>query len=109
MPYLIVNLLYLIPSKSDTSNPGTYSIKSRTSFNEQPIQMVSTVRDLGLLNTRFRAGDNVARATKKAHGMLVYLKRSFATQTHSIWILLFLILLLDKCPLQKLKKKHLQK
>ncbi len=47
-----------------------------------PIQTVSSVRDLGfLLNTGFSADNTVARATKKARGMLFYLKRSFATLT----------------------------
>ncbi len=48
------------PSKSehfpigDTSNPATYSSTSRTAPNAQPIQTVSSVRDLGpLLNTGF--------------------------------------------------------
>ncbi len=35
---------------------------------------IVNVRDLGLLlNTGFSVGDNVARATKKADGMLFYL------------------------------------
>ncbi len=62
--------LILKPSKSehlpvgDASNPVTYSLKSRTSPNAQPIQTVSSVRDVGLLlNTGFNAHDNVARAS----------------------------------------------
>ncbi len=64
----------------DTSNPVAYSLTSRTSLNAQPVQTVSSVRDLGLLlNTGFSAHDNVARATKKARGMLFYrTKRLFA-------------------------------
>ncbi len=65
------------PSKSEhlpignTSNPIAYSLTPRTSPNAQPIQTVSSVRDLGLLlNTGLSADDNVARATKKARGML---------------------------------------
>ncbi len=70
----------------DTSNPATYSLTSRTSLNAHPIQTVSSVRDLGLLlNTGFSVDDNIARATKKARGMLFYLKRSFATLTPSIF------------------------
>ncbi len=68
--------LILNPSKSehlpigDTSNPVAYSLTSRTLPNAQPIQTVSSVRDLGLLlNTGFSVNDNVARATKKARGM----------------------------------------
>ncbi len=50
----------------DTSNPVTYSLTSRTSFNAQPIQTVSSVRDLKLLlNAEFSVDDDVARATKK--------------------------------------------
>ncbi len=71
--------LILNPSKSehlpigDTSNPVAYSLTSRTSPNEPPVQTVSSVRDLGLLlNTGFSADDNVARATKKARGMLFF-------------------------------------
>ncbi len=63
----------LNPSKSEhlpvegTSNPVAYSLTSRTSPNAQPIQTVSSVRDLRLLlNTEFNADDNVARATKKS-------------------------------------------
>ncbi len=85
--------LILIPSKSehlpigDTSNPVAYSLTSRTSPNAQPIQTVSSVRDLGLLlNTKFSADDNAARATKKVSGMLIYLKRSFAALTPSIFL-----------------------
>ncbi len=74
----------------DTSNPVAYSLTSRTSPNAQPVQMVSSVRDLGLLlNTGFSADDNVARATKKARGMLFYLKRSFAVLTPSIFLPLY--------------------
>ncbi len=52
--------------------------------------MVSSVRDLGLLlNTGFSADDNVARATKKGHGILFYLKRSFSTLTFSIFLPLY--------------------
>ncbi len=62
----------------------------RTSPNAQPIQTVSSVRDLEiLLNTNFSADDNVARATKKARGMLFYLKRSFAALTPSIFLPLY--------------------
>ncbi len=50
--------LILNPSRSeylpvgDTSNPVAYALTSRTSPNAQPIQTVSSVRDLGrLLNT----------------------------------------------------------
>ncbi len=58
--------------------------------NAQTIQTVSSVRDLGLLlNTGFSADDNVARATKKARGMLSYLKRSFAALPPSIFIPLY--------------------
>ncbi len=84
--------LILNPSKSghfpigDTSNPATYSSTSRTSPNAQPIQTVSSVRDLGLLlNTGLNADENVARATKNARGMLFYLRRSFAALTLSIF------------------------
>ncbi len=76
--------LILNPSKSehlpigDTSNPVAYSLTSRTSPNAQPVQTVSSVRDLGLLfNTNFSADDNVARATKKARGMLFLSKAIF--------------------------------
>ncbi len=56
----------------------------------KPIQTVSSVRDLGLpLNTGFSASDSVARATKKARGMLFYLKRSFAALTPSIFLPLY--------------------
>ncbi len=85
--------LILNPSKSehlpigDTSNPGTYSLTSRTSPNAQPVQTVSSVRDLGLLlNTDFSADDNVARATKNVRGMLVYINWSFAAHTPSIFL-----------------------
>ncbi len=64
--------LILNPIKSehlpigDTSNPVTHLL-----LPAQPIQTVSSVRDLGLLsNTGFSADDNVARAIKKARGML---------------------------------------
>ncbi len=64
--------LILNPTKSEhlpvgnTSNPATNSLTSHTSPNEQPIQTVSSVRDLGLLlNAGFNADDNGARATKK--------------------------------------------
>ncbi len=50
----------------DASNPVIYCLTSRISSNADPIQTVSTVRDLGLLlNTGSSADDNVARATKK--------------------------------------------
>ncbi len=53
--------------------------------NAQAIQTVSSVRDLGLLlNTGFNADDNVARATKKACGMLF-----FAALTPSIFLPLY--------------------
>ncbi len=53
----------------------------------QPIQTVSSVRDLGLLlNPGFSADDNVACATKKASGMRFYLKRSFAPLTPSMFL-----------------------
>ncbi len=88
--------LILNPSNSDhfpigdTSNPVAYSLTSRTSPNAQPVQTVSSVRDLGLLlNTGFSADDNVARATKKARGMLFYLKRSFAALTPNIFLPLY--------------------
>ncbi len=88
--------LILNPSKSehlptgDTSNPATYPLTSRTSPNAQPIQAVSSVHDPGLLlNTAFSADDKVARATKKARGMLFYLKRSFATLTPIISLPLY--------------------
>ncbi len=59
---------------------------SRTSPNAQRIQTVRSARDLGLLlNTGFSADDNVTRATKKARGMLFYLKRSFAALNSSIF------------------------
>ncbi len=46
-------------------NPATPSLTTRTSPNPQPIQAVSSVRNLGfLLNTGFSV-DDVARATKK--------------------------------------------
>ncbi len=62
----------------DTSNPATYSLTSSTSRNAHPIQTVSSVRDLGLLlNTGFSADGNIARAIKKARGMLFYVTRSF--------------------------------
>ncbi len=71
--------LILNPSKSEhlpignTSNPVAYSLTSHTSPNAQPVQTVCSVRDLGLLlNTGFSAYDNVARATKKARGMLFF-------------------------------------
>ncbi len=52
--------LILNPSKNE------HSLTSRTSPNAQPIQTVSSVPDLGLLlNTGFRADDNVVRANKK--------------------------------------------
>ncbi len=58
---------------------------SRTSPNTQPVQTVLSVRDLGLLlNTGFST-----RATKKARGMLFYLKRSFAALTPSIFLPLY--------------------
>ncbi len=41
------------------------------------------------MNTGFSADDNVARATKKARGMLFYLKRSFAALTPSIFLPLY--------------------
>ncbi len=51
---------------------------------------VSSVCDLGLLlNTGFNANDNVTRATRKAHGMPFYLKRSFATLTPSSFLPLY--------------------
>ncbi len=88
--------LILNPSKSehlpvgDTSSPVTYSLTSRNSPNAQPIQTVSSVRDLRLaLNTGCSADDNVARATKKSRGMLFYLKRSFAALTPSILLPLY--------------------
>ncbi len=66
-------VLILNPSKSEhlpigyTSNPVAYSLTFRTSPNAQPVQTVSSVRDLGLLlNTGFNADDNVARATKNS-------------------------------------------
>ncbi len=63
----------------DTPKPVAYSLPSRTSPDAQPIQAVSSVRDLGLLlYTGLSTDDNVARAPKKARGMLFYLKRSFA-------------------------------
>ncbi len=77
--------LILKPFKSeplpvgDSSNPATYSLASHTSPYAQPIQTVSSARDLGfLLNTGFSAVDNVARATIKARGVLFYPKRSLA-------------------------------
>ncbi len=67
----MVRGLGVSPSKSehlpigDTSNPVAYSLTSRTSPNAQPVQTVSSVRDLGLLlNTGFSAVDDIARATK---------------------------------------------
>ncbi len=84
--------LILNPSKSehipigDASNPVTYALTSRTSPNAQPIQTVSAVHDLVLLlNTVFSADDNDARVTKKARGMLFYLKLSFTALTPSIF------------------------
>ncbi len=66
----------------DPSIPVAYSLPSRTSPKAQPVQTVSSVFDLGLLlNAGFSADDSVARATKKARGMLFYLKRSFAALT----------------------------
>ncbi len=48
----------------DTFDPVTLSLKFRTSPYAQPIQMVGTVRDLGLfLNSGFSADDNVAHGT----------------------------------------------
>ncbi len=48
----------------DTSNHVTYAPTSRTSPNTQPVQTVSTVRDMGLLlKTGFSVDDTVARAT----------------------------------------------
>ncbi len=41
------------------------------------------------MNTGFIADDNVARATKKARGVLFYLKRSFAALTPSIFLPLY--------------------
>ncbi len=41
------------------------------------------------MNTGFSADDNVARANKKARGMLFYLKRSFAALTPSIFLPLY--------------------
>ncbi len=64
--------LILNPSKNEhlpvggTSSPATYILTHHASPNAQPIQMVSTARDEGLLwNTGFSADDNVAIATKK--------------------------------------------
>ncbi len=66
------------------------SLASRTSPNAQPIQTVSSARDLGfLLNTGFIADDKLARAIKKARGMLFYLKQSFAALTPSIFLPLY--------------------
>ncbi len=88
--------LIINPSKSehlpigDTSNPVAYSLTSRTSPNAQPIQTVSSARHQRLLlNTGFDADDKVARAIKKARGMPVCLKRSFATLTPGIFLPLF--------------------
>ncbi len=88
--------LTLNPSKGehlhvgDTSIPATYFLTSRTSPIVQPIQTVSSVRDLGLLlNTGCRTDDNVAGATKKARGMVFHLKRSFAALIPSIFLPLY--------------------
>ncbi len=54
------------------------------------ILTVSNARDLGLLlNTGFSGDDNVASTSKKARGMLFYLKQSFATLTPSIFLPLY--------------------
>ncbi len=59
-------------------------------FVAQPVQTVSSVRDLGLLlNSGFSADEYVALATKKARGMLFYLKRSFAALTPCIFLPLY--------------------
>ncbi len=64
--------LILYPSISETlpvgdvSNPVTYALISHTSPYAQPIQMVSTILDLGIsLNTRVNGNDCVAQATNK--------------------------------------------
>ncbi len=65
---------------------STYALTSRASSNAQPIQTVSTVRDLLLLlTTGFSAGDNVARSTKKPVECFFAIKRSFVTLTPSIF------------------------
>ncbi len=59
--------LILKPSNAYTTYPCTYSLISRSPSNAQPIQSISSVRDLGLLlNTGFSADNNVTRATKNA-------------------------------------------
>ncbi len=80
--------LILNPSKSehpqvgDASNRATYALASLTSPKAKPIQTVRTVRDLVLfLNTGFNADVDIVHASKKARGMLFYLRRSFATLT----------------------------
>ncbi len=57
----------------DASNPVTYALISRTQPYAQPIQMVSTILDLGLsLNTGVNANDCVPHATNKAGGMFFF-------------------------------------
>ncbi len=66
------------------------SLTSRTSPSAQPFQTVSSARNLGpFLNTGVSADDYVAHAPKQARGMLFYLKRSFATLTHNIFLPLY--------------------
>ncbi len=68
----------------DNYNPAPSSLTSRTSPNAQPIQTVSSARDLGLLlKTGFSADNNAARGTNKARGMRFCIKRSFSTLTPS--------------------------
>ncbi len=69
--------LIINPSKSehlpaeDASTPFTYAFIFRTSPYARPILTVTTARVLGLFqNNGLSADDDVARATKKTHGML---------------------------------------
>ncbi len=64
---MVTKHMWVFSVKSfNSNNPVTHS---RTSSNAQPIQTISIFRDLQ--NTGFCADDNVARATKKAHVMLL--------------------------------------
>ncbi len=82
--------IILNPPKVSTSIHATCFLTSRTLPNTQPIQTVSSVRDLELLlDTGFSADDNVAHVITNARGMLFYLKRFLATLTPSIFLPLY--------------------
>ncbi len=58
-----------------------------TLYTTKAILKVSTTEDLGIvLNTRHSAEDNVITAAYKACKIMLYLKRSFATLTPSVFL-----------------------